>query len=61
MTRSNQFRQAMKHLCDACAEHLAEDATMQQLLQMYLGTIALPLHCADRVGLIMALSLVIHL
>ena len=29
--------QAMKHLCDACAEHLAEEATMSQLLQMYHG------------------------
>mmetsp|Transcript_46187 Transcript_46187/g.76370 ORF Transcript_46187/g.76370 Transcript_46187/m.76370 type:complete len:952 (-) Transcript_46187:199-3054(-) len=51
--------QSMKHLCDACAEHLAEDATMGQLLQMYRGTIELPLHCADRVDLIAALSFVV--
>jgi len=51
--------QAMKHLCDACAEHLSDDATMVQLLQMYRGTQPLPLHPADRVDLIAALSFVV--
>jgi len=52
--------QAMKQLCEKCAEHLAEEQTMQQLLQMYHGTLQLPaLHCADRVDLIAALSFVV--
>jgi len=51
--------QAMKHLCDACAEHLAEEGTMAQLLQMYHGTLALTLHTADRCDLIAALSFVV--
>lgn len=51
--------QAMKHLCDACAEHLAEEGTMAQLLQMYHGTLALQLHTADRVDLIAALAFVV--
>jgi len=46
-------------LCEACAEHLAEEDTMRKLLQMYHGTLALPLHCADRVDLISALSFVV--
>ena len=51
--------QAMKLLCDSCAEHLSEAATMQQLLQMYLGTLQLPLAIADRVDLISALAFVV--
>lgn len=51
--------QAMKHLCEKCAEHLAEEATMQQLLHMYLGTLQLQLHTPDRVDLIAALSFVV--
>ena len=51
--------QAMKHLCEKCAEHLAEEATMAQLLQMYLGTLQLQLHTADRVDLIAALAFVV--
>jgi hypothetical protein len=35
--------QAMKHLCDSCAEHLASEDAMRQLLQMYLGTLQLQL------------------
>jgi len=49
----------MKHLCDSCAEHLAAEATMQQLLQMYLGTLTLQLTPADRVDLISALAFVV--
>jgi hypothetical protein len=30
--------QSMKHLCDACSEHLADESSMTQLLQMYHGT-----------------------
>jgi len=48
--------QAMKHLCEACAEHLAQEATMQQLLVVYHGTLALNLLPADRVDLITALA-----
>ena len=51
--------QAMKLLCDSCAEHLAEPNTMQQLLQMYLGTLQLPLAVADRVDLVAALAFVV--
>jgi len=91
--------QSMRHLCDACAEHLADEASMTQLVQvllplpslprtlhvlrplsppppppgahaplpsivravsqMYLGTLALPLHNADRVDLISALAFVV--
>ena len=51
--------QAMKHLCEKCAEHLAEEATMAQLLQMYLGTLQLKLQTADRVDLIAALAFVV--
>ena len=29
----------MKQLCDACAEHLADEASMTQLLQMYHNTL----------------------
>eukprot|EP00320_Phaeocystis_rex_P016070 CAMPEP_0119067774 /NCGR_PEP_ID=MMETSP1178-20130426/10153_1 /TAXON_ID=33656 /ORGANISM="unid sp, Strain CCMP2000" /LENGTH=44 /DNA_ID= /DNA_START= /DNA_END= /DNA_ORIENTATION= len=38
--------QSMKQLCDACAEHLADEASMTQLLQMYHGTLRLSLHNA---------------
>ena len=48
--------QAMKHLCEACAEHLAQEETMRQLLAVYHGTLALALLPADRVDLITALS-----
>ena len=51
--------QAMKALCDACAEHLCEEGTMVQLLQMYRGTLALPLQPADRVDLVAALAAVV--
>ena len=51
--------QAMKHLCDACAEHLAQSETMAQLLQMYHSTLSLRLSPADRVDLIAALSFVV--
>ena len=51
--------QAMRHLCDSCAEHLAGEQTMRQLLQMYLGTLQLQLTSADRVDLIAALAFVI--
>lgn len=51
--------QAMKHLCDACAEHLAEESTMAELLQMYHSTLELELHTADRVDLVAALSFVV--
>lgn len=51
--------QALKHMCEACAEHLAEDAPMAELVGMYHGTLALPLHPADRVDLVSALAFVI--
>lgn len=51
--------QAMKHLCDACAEHLADEQTMAMLLLMYHGTLQLELKNADRVDLISALAFVI--
>lgn len=51
--------QAIKFLCEKCAEHLAEEATMQQLLQMYLGTLQLQLDTVDRVDLVAALSFVV--
>jgi len=51
--------QAMKHLCEKCAQHLAEESTMRQLLHMYLGTLQLQLHTADRVDLIAAMSFVV--
>ena len=49
----------MKHLCDACAEHLAEAATVAQLLTMYNGALNLELHVHDRVDLIAALTFVV--
>ena len=49
----------MKHLCDACAEHLAEAATVAQLLTMYNGALNLDLHVHDRVDLIAALTFVV--
>ena len=51
--------QAMRHLCDSCAEHLAAADTMSQLLSMYMGTLALQLTPADRVDLISALAFVV--
>lgn len=51
--------QAMKHLCDSCAEHLASEDAMRQLLQMYLGTLQLQLAAPDRVDLISALAFVV--
>jgi len=53
--------QAMRHLCEGCAEHLATEATMQQLLQMYQGTLPLQLQPADRVDLISALAFVVSM
>lgn len=51
--------QALKSLCDQCADHLNDDATMAQLLQMYRGALALDLQPPDRVDLIAALSSVV--
>ena len=51
--------QSMKQLCDACSEHLADESSMAQLLQMYHGTLRLALHNADRVDLVSALSYVV--
>ena len=51
--------QSMKQLCDACSEHLADESSMTQLLQMYHGTLRLSLHNADRVDLVSALAYVV--
>jgi hypothetical protein len=51
--------QALKHVCEACAEHMATEATVTQLLAMYKGTLELQLRTADRVDLVTALSFVI--
>ena len=48
--------QALKHMCESCAENLAEQATMSQLISVYQGTLPLELPTADRVDIITALS-----
>ena len=48
--------QALKHMCESCAENLAEQATMSQLISVYQGTLALELPTADRVDILTALS-----
>lgn len=50
---------ALKHLCDACSEHLADEATMAQLLTMYRNALALSLQAADRIDLVAALAYVV--